>query len=238
MNLKLSGLFLILVSSVITSCDKKQSDSAPYNVIKTGNPPIAWVARTDMEGKNLWMTGKAVLDPTDSTKFVVTSDGNELVNTDQGGVDILTKEKYGDVHVELEVMIPMNGNSGVYLMGEYEVQIWDSYSKPVILENQWFGTITATKEPDVHVEKGGGEWQTLAIDFKAPRFGANGGKTANALFEKVVLNGHVIHENVAVGAPTPVCLTGRESAKGPLMFQGFVGPVAYRHINIVPVDAE
>lgn len=235
---KLLNYFFIAVLCTIGACGKIQSNRTPSESIKTGNPPIEWVARVGgVEGKNLWTLGKAELDPMDSKKFIVTKDGNELVNTDQGGVDIHTREKYGDVHVELEFMIPIDGNSGVYLMGEYEVQIWDSYGKPVILENQWLGTITATRAPEIHVEKAGGEWQTLEIDFRAPRFEASGAKIANALFEKVVLNGQVIHQNVEVKAPTPVCLTGKESAEGPLMFQGFVGPVAYRNIKILPITS-
>src|SRR6266481_2616180 len=44
-----------------------------------------------------------------------------------GGSDLSTTEKFGDCTVELEFMIPKDSNSGVYLMGEYEVQVFDSY---------------------------------------------------------------------------------------------------------------
>ena len=46
------------------------------------------------------------------------------------GCDIFTDEKFGDIHLELEFMVPKGSNSGIYLMGEYEVQILDSYGKP------------------------------------------------------------------------------------------------------------
>ncbi len=55
---------------------------------------------------------------------------------------------------------------------------------------------------------------------------------ANAKFLKVTLNGHVIHENVEMQRQTPGGVTGREHPKGPLMFQGDHGPVAYRNIRI------
>ncbi len=53
----------------------------------------------------------------------------ELTNTKKGGVDIYTEQEFGDCIVELEVMIPKGSNSGIYLMGQYEVQIVDSYGK-------------------------------------------------------------------------------------------------------------
>ena len=69
----------------------------------------------------------------------------------------------------------------------------------------------------------------------APRFDAAGKKTANAKFVKVVLNGATIHENVDTPAPTGGEL-GPEVAKGPLMFQGDHGPVAFRNIKITPAE--
>jgi hypothetical protein len=96
------------------------------------------------------------------------------------------------------------------------------------------GTIVATKEPSIHVERSGGEWQKYVIDFRAPRFDSSGKKIEDARFVRVELNDHLILENVEVFAPTPLCLTCKESARGPLMLQGFAGPVAYRGIKIVP----
>lgn len=210
------------------------AEQAAAQSLISGNPPLHWVPRLQQGGKNLWIIGHAELDPADSTRFIVTPNGKELVNAGHGSVDLYTTEKFGDVHLDLEFMIPVNGNSGVQLMGEYEVQIWESFSKAILFANQWMGTIVATAEPKVHPEKGGGEWQTLSVDFRAPRFNTAGEKIANARFIKVVLNGVVIHENIEVPAPTPVCLTCKESEQGPLMLQGFAGPVAFRNIRIKP----
>jgi len=217
--------FPIILCALLFACSGNDST-------RVGTLPEGWVARKDMPGQSQWTIGKACLDPSDSTKFIVSPDGDELVNTGTGGVDLMTQEKYGDVHVELEFMLPVNGNSGVYPMGEYEIQIWDSFSKAIIMENQWMGTIVATAEPTAHPEKGGGVWQQLNFDFRAPRFDTHGKKNQNARFDRVLLNGQVIHENIEVAKPTPVCLTGKEAAEGPLMFQGFVGPVAFRKIKI------
>ncbi len=73
------------------------------------------------------------------------------------------------------------------------------------------------------------------IDFRAPRFDADGKKTANARFVKVTLNGQVIQENVEMEQQTPGGLVGKERPQGPLMFQGNHGPVAFRNIKISPL---
>ena len=51
-------------------------------------------------------------------------------------------------------------------------------------------------------------------------------------FWKVELNGQILHENVEMKGPTPSGVTGKEAAKGPIMFQGDHGPVAYRNIKL------
>ena len=70
------------------------------------------------------------------------------------------------------------------------------------------------------------------IDFQAPGYDPTVGKTSNAKFIKVELNGQILHENVEMKGPTPSGVTGKEAAKGPIMFQGDHGPVAYRNIKI------
>jgi hypothetical protein len=231
-------VFAVVVSLFIVSYssgnNSKSGSKSPQLQKAVPKSIKGWVVRGDPDN-SLWTMGKAGLDPLDSTKLVVISDGDEMINMGKG-VEIYTEETYGDIHVELEFMIPKNGNSGIHFMGEYEVQIWDSYKKPVILANQWMGTIVATKEPEIHVEKGGGEWQKYIIDFRAPRFDSEGKKVENARFVRVELNGHVILENVEVLKPTPLYLTEKESAKGPLMLQGSTGQVAFRGIKIVPVE--
>jgi len=139
--------------------------------------------------------------------------------------------KAGDVLVELEVMIPKGSNSGIYLMGEYEVQVLDSFGKQQVGPGD-MGGIYNTAAPKVNACKVAGEWQKLSIDFRAPKFDASGTKMQNAKFVKVTLNDQVIHENVEVVGSTPAFLTGKEAATGPLMFQGDHGPVAFRNIKV------
>jgi len=159
---------------------------------------------------------------------------SSLVNVKGGGTDIFTAEKFGNVHLELEFMVPKGSNSGVYLMGEYEVQILDSFGKPDDKLTQGdLGALYSAAAPKKNAAKKPGEWQSFAIDFQAPRF-EGGKKIANAKFIKVVLNGIVLHENVEMKQQTPGGLAGKEAATGPLMFQGDHGAVAFRNIKIMP----
>ena len=76
-----------------------------------------------------------------------------------------------------------------------------------------------------------GKWQSFDIVFRAPRFDESGKKTANAVFEKVIHNGVVVHENAELTGPTRGGY-GKEKPVGPLRLQGDHGPVAYRNIYI------
>ena len=79
--------------------------------------------------------------------------------------------------------------------------------------------------------KAPGQWQQFVIEFQAPRF-QDGKKVANAVFKKVTLNGQVIHDNVEMKGVTGGNLGRGEQPKGPLMFQGNHGAVAYRNICV------
>ena len=89
--------------------------------------------------------------------------------------------------------------------------------------------------PSVNAAKPAGEWQTLEIEFIAPRFDASGKKISNAKFARVVLNKRLIHENVEVAAPTGAAWRlVKEVPRGPLLLQGDHGPVAFRNIQVRP----
>jgi hypothetical protein len=127
-------------------------------------------------------------------------------------------------------MVPKGSNSGVYVMGEYEVQVFDSYGKQKIGAGD-LGGLYGAAAPKTNAAKAPGEWQKMVIEFQAPKFDGDK-KTANARFLKVTLNGEVIHENVEMKGPTPSGVSGKEATTGPLMFQGDHGAVAFRNIRI------
>ena len=199
----------------------------PFN----GKDLKGWLLKGD-KARGKWKVGRASLDPANPSRLVV-SDGQELINTEGGGVDIYSEIKHGNAVIEVELMVPKGSNSGVYVMGEYEVQVLDSFGKKEIGAGD-IGALYGAAPPRVNASKAPGEWQKFVIDFRAPRFDASGNKTANAKFVKVTLNGQVLHENVEMKGPTPSGVTGKEATTGPIMFQGDHGPVAYRNIKITP----
>ena len=191
-----------------------------------------WSAKGPIE-KSKWALGVAKVDPDNPRRLVVTPAGDrpaELITPEGHGLDIFTKHKFGDCLIEIEVMVPQGSNSGIYLMGEYEIQVLDSYGRKRMGPGDMGGLYGATA-PRVNACKKPGEWQKFVIEFRAPRF-KDGKKVANARFIKILLNGKVIHENVEMKRQTPGGVTGKEAPTGPLMLQGNHGGVAYRNIKI------
>jgi hypothetical protein len=207
-------------------------------VLFNGKDTTGWTVHA--HGKTTasqWAVGTAAIDAKDPAKLTVTPAKDpataELVNTGRGG-NLASDQKFGDCVIDLEFFYPKGSNSGVYVMGEYEVQIYDTHELKPQKDYQKLGGLYLTAAPKVDVSKPYGNWQRFVIDFRAPHFDAAGRKTENAKFVKVEHNGTVIHENVEVKGPTPSGLTGKESATGPIMFQGDHGPVAFRNIRVTP----
>ncbi len=164
-------------------------------------------------------------------------------------VNLETRAEYQDVELRLEFMIPKQSNSGVKLLGRYEIQILDTYGTkpksgdscggiyPRAEEKPDYHHIDQGVPPRVNAAKPAGEWQSLEIRFIAPRFDAAGKKTSNAKFARVVLNGKVIHENVEVSTPTGAAWRlVKEVPRGPLLLQGDHGRVAFRKIEVRPLE--
>jgi hypothetical protein len=155
---------------------------------------------------------------------------------------LVTEQEFGDVEVHVEFCIPKHSNSGIYLMGRYEVQVYDSFGVekdqyPGIecggIYPRWISEKNVEgHSPRMNASKPAGEWQTFEITFRAPRFEAGGKKLENAKFVRVIHNGKIIHENVEVTGPTRATLWEDEKPTGPLRLQGNHGPVAYRNLTI------
>jgi hypothetical protein len=191
-----------------------------------------WKFKGGLE-KSKWTVGKASLDPADPHKVVV-AEGKEMVNAAGHSCDIYTEAKWADCLIEVDVLVAKGQNSGVYVMGEYEIQVLDSFGKEKVGAGD-MGGIYAAAAPKVNASKAPGEWQKFVIDFRAPRFDDKGMKTVNAKFIKIELNGTLIHENVEMKNVTPGGLTGKEVAAGPVMYQGDHGIVSFRNLKVTPV---
>src|SRR4051812_1663715 len=153
---------------------------------------------------------------------------------------LITREEFGDVEVDLDFMMAKESNSGIYLQGKYEVQLLDSWTNlnpgsgdlGGIYQrySQQRGTYEGNA-PLMNVAKAPGLWQHMKIKFTAPKFSSDGKKISNARFDEVTLNGIVIQQNAEVTGPTGYDISPDESPKGPLLFQGDHGPVAFKNIR-------
>jgi hypothetical protein len=193
--------------------------------------------------------GDAEPDPKNGTRLLV-KDGNEVIVNGATGKtrNLLTKQDFGDLEAQFEFKIPKGSNSGVKLEGLYEIQIHDSFGvdKPKASHSGGiypraemlprYHHIDLGTPPRTNAAKKAGEWQTLDLVFRAPRFDAEGKKIKNARFDKVVLNGQVIHEGVEVKTPTGHAWRLKEVPRGPIMLQGDHGPVAFRKIRVRKLD--
>jgi hypothetical protein len=223
-------LILSFAACLLASASLSLAEPAtPFN----GKNLDDWQTKNPKE-RSKWTIGKATLNAKNPNQLTVEKPTDakeaELVNAQGGGVDIYTKDKFGDCTIELDFMVPKGSNSGIYVMGEYEIQILDSYGKAKVGPGD-VGGLYGAAAPKTNAAKAPGEWQKFVIEFQAPKFEGNK-KTANAKFIKITLNGTVIHENVEMKGPTPSGVTGKEAPEGPLMFQGDHGPVAIRNIRI------
>lgn len=135
--------------------------------------------------------------------------------------NLRTDQEFEDFHLALEVNVPPRGNSGVYLRGMYEIQISDSYNRPL----NWGGSMGAVftrTAPTVNAEKPAGEWQDMEITFVDRHV-------------TVVLNGVTILENVPVPGPTGGASQSDITAPGPIYLQGDHTAVSYRNMVLTPV---
>ncbi len=194
-----------------------------------GKPPSDAIVLFDGEDLSHWKPSKWKL-------------GDGYVEVTEG--PLVTKEEFGDCQLHLEWRSPdppegdiMNrGNSGVDMMGLFEIQVYDS-SKVDLYPDGQAGAIYGQTPPLVNVTRESGEWQSYDIFFFAPRF--EGDKLVENPRVTVIHNGVLIHHNQEIFGgtrhrrlPLPI-EPGR--TKGPISLGGHHNPVRYRNIWIRPL---
>ena len=199
----------------------------------TGKDLTGWTTSSASGKANLWKIGVPALDAADAGKLVANPGTGAMINVTPAhgeSQDIYTTQAFGSGRYELEVMMAKGSNSGIYMMGEYEVQVFDSFGKQE-LSGVDMGSIYSAAPTPINASLAPGVWQKYVIDWQAPVFGGET-KAANARFLRVELNGKVLHENLEIRGPTPGGVDGKEKPLAPIMFQGNHGPVAYRNIVV------
>ena len=231
-----AAVFLIFTVSLFQTCYAVQT-SQTTNLLDKG--------LSEWQNTDRWQVGGSVsTDAENERKLSLKAGTGIIVNGPDGNAPNLhTKQQFADCVEHIEFMVPEGSNSGVYFMGRYEIQVFDSWGVNQPQHSDCGGIYQRWDEsrnpqgyqgrpPKANASLPPGSWQCFDVIFKAPRFDKDGNKTKNAEFVKVVHNGILIHENQSLTGPTRASTFNDEKPTGPLMLQGDHGPVAYRNIRI------
>jgi hypothetical protein len=178
-------------------------------------------------GKDL--TGWKYRNP-DGTKSWLVENGmminrlekNNRQETTGHGTDLMTEAKFRDFVFRFEYLVPPGSNSGLYLRGRHEIQIFDDYSKgkPEMGGN---GAIYSVKPASLFASRKPGQWQELEARIVGQKI-------------TVILNGVKIHDEVECPRGTGGHLDENLDQPGPILIQGDHGEVAVRNVRIKPLQ--
>jgi 3-keto-disaccharide hydrolase len=166
------------------------------------------------------------------------------METAAGAGAIKTRQGFGDAQLHVEWATPSRvegngqgrGNSGVIIMGLYEVQVLDSHGNQTYADGQ-AASVYGQYPPLVNASRAPGEWQTYDIIFRRPRFLPNGAVKTPARLT-VFHNGVLVQDHVELWGPTEWLQHGQYRAHSdtlPLVLQDHANPVRYRNIWLRPL---
>jgi hypothetical protein len=200
-------------------------------------------------GKSDWVillngkdtSGWALRDPKTTSGWTV-ENGELICSKPHAGNDLLTEGKFKDF--ELYIEFQATNNSGVYLQGLYEIQIFNSFGvKPKLVEKNGkkvetldthqCGAIYGRIAPSKNVAKPPQEWQSYHVFFQGAR-GSAGSVTKKARVT-LVWNGEKVIDDAEIDGPTGGALSASTTEAGPILLQGDHGRVAFRNIKIKPL---
>jgi hypothetical protein len=196
-------------------------------------PPADAVVLFDGRDLGAWRSSRDSVSP---APWRIVGDAMEVA---PGSGGILTAQGFGDVQLHVEWMTPDpagtdgqdRGNSGIFLMGRYEVQVLDSWENTTYADGQ-AAALYGQYPPLVNASLPPGTWQSYDIIFRRPRFDA-GGRVAAPARVTVLHNGVLVHQHVALTGPTTHMVRTGYTAHAdrlPIALQDHGSPVRFRNI--------
>ncbi|MFK5956655.1 MAG: DUF1080 domain-containing protein [Planctomycetota bacterium] len=207
----------VFVAKEVAPPEARESDEEGWLTLTWSDPFDAWEA----DG---WKLTDVTLNPDNPREFMETPGNGALVNTGSPLSDFRSKAEFGDIAFRFNFMLPEGGDSGLYFMDRYELQLNDD-------AGSCCGIIGA-KGPRVKGYRGPGQWHKVEGKFYAPRFDAKGNKTANARFEQITVDGVMVVGATECNGPTGGAISQQEVALGPLRFQATAGLVALGDVRV------
>ncbi len=203
-----------------------------------GAPPSDAVVLFDGSSLNAWQA--------QATPWVVKNGAATSVPRADGGGEnaLVSKASFGDVQLHLEFASPNppsktsqdRGNSGIWFMQRYEIQILDGYQNPTYADGA-VGAIYAWKPPLVNPSRRPGEWQSYDIIFERPHFGPDG-KPLRPAYITAFLNGVLVQNRQPWLGSTVWRKVAKYEAHGdaaPIQLQDHNSPVSFRNIWVRPL---
>ena len=246
----------LMVAGIMTTLEAQQEWM--INDRSRPNPPVVnpGVPPTETENGRAPSDAVVLFDGKDLSEWESQRGGEAKWKVENGYFevvprtgDIKTKRGFGDCQLHVEWMAPDpargedqdRGNSGVFLMGLYEVQVLDSYESKTYADGQ-AAAVYAQYPPLVNANRPPGQWQTYDIIFRGPQFDADGNVLRKA-HVTVLHNGVLVQENVELTGPTPITRDRRppyraHAAQLPLSLQDHSHPVRFRNIWVRELDSE
>ncbi len=210
---------------------------------KPGGPPSDAIVLFDGKDLSKWTCAGKGCNP-EKPGWKVENGYMEVV---KGTGELLTKEKFGDMQLHIEWASPTvidgdsqwRGNSGVIIMGRYEIQVLDSWNNPTYADGQ-AGAIYGQWPPRVNISRKPGEWQTYDIMWEAPKF--EKGALVKPAYVTVIHNGALLHHHQEILGAMAHKVVGKYSPHAPeeaLLLQNHDTTPRYRNIwvrRIKPYD--
>lgn len=207
----------VAIAKEVAPPEVQASNDEGWLTLTWADPFDAWISSG-------WSLVNAELDAEDPTKFITRPGNSALVNTGPDISGFQSRMSFGDISFRFSFMLPEGGDSGMYFMDRYELQLVDDPNN--------CGGIVGVKGPRAKGYRGPGTWHIATGRFYAPRFDAQGNKIANARFEEVAIDGVMVIGAAECSGPTGGAGLPGEAATGPLRFQGTAGTVAMGDIRV------
>jgi hypothetical protein len=171
-----------------------------------------------------WKTAKTIgIHPEKNS--ITQSSGDEILVGQNGSGQISSKVELADLKIKFDFMLDKNSDNVLYLMGKYGIVLSNSYenkAKPIgslIKPNGGF------ELPNQNACKATGLWQNIEIVF------ASKSTSSQAIIEKIVLNGIIIHQNFVFSDPSNNSPITNTNSKGPIIINNIAGTIALKNIN-------